>query len=500
MNRLWTVAGVLFCLVCAACDAGTGGDAGDAAGSADAPGGGGGPGARDGRGGGAGGDSAAVPTVPTLSSASVRVTGAAGQDLTIDVIGADEGGDAAFLHIRVTDAGGRPVPAWALTPDGLQGTAEHRAAFDAPLAGKTSFSGRVSLARMAASHPEIASVTVAVEDARGDLSEEVTAPVSEQPQVELGAACDPAHIETRCAPGYGCRGVPPACAEGRAPELVRVAYVRTDAGARILMTGTEPEDDLAVVRLDFLDARGNPVAVDLDNDESPESESFDVEAEGLAYGGTFFLALDSTESFAAQVPRIAATARDMAGHVGATKTVNLAPPTTRGAAATCDPRGFDVCAAGLACTPGDPAVRNTCQRLTSLQPRVCREAPVLDPAAGVDTVAGRTGGASLWDAPPVCSAGDPVRRPEGLALLRLRSAAASVTLSTAESGTNFDTVLYVLPGCAPDSAGALGCVDDTEDGAAAVLTLEMVPAGDYLVVVDSWGPEGGDFVLTVTVE
>jgi hypothetical protein len=110
-------------------------------------------------------------------------------------------------------------------------------------------------------------------------------------------------------------------------------------------------------------------------------------------------------------------------------------------------------------------------------------------------------GGSLWDAPLGCATNDPTGRPEGVVVLRMTERADRVRLSTVGSGTNFDTVLYVVPGCPNDTADVMGCSDDVMGGGgASELVLENVPAGDYLVVIDSFDGNGGNFELRATVE
>jgi hypothetical protein len=106
---------------------------------------------------------------------------------------------------------------------------------------------------------------------------------------------------------------------------------------------------------------------------------------------------------------------------------------------------------------------------------------------------------SLWDPPAGCAFATEVNRPEAVIALTLGKAATTLTLSTAQPETNFDTVLYVLPSCATSLGTALMlrrrlerlCLDaDTE----------KCRAGTYYVVVDSAGAEGGQFGLSVTAQ
>jgi hypothetical protein len=131
----------------------------------------------------------------------------------------------------------------------------------------------------------------------------------------------------------------------------------------------------------------------------------------------------------------------------------------------------------------------------------CMGAPVLVPTAGGSVVMGSAEGGSLWDAPSGCASADPTGRPEGVVVLRLTDRADRVRLSTVGSGTSFDTVLYAMPGCPNDNADALGCSDDVPMGAgASELVLENLPAGDYVVVIDSFDPMGGNFELHAIIE
>ncbi|MCC6624028.1 MAG: hypothetical protein IT385_22415 [Deltaproteobacteria bacterium] len=438
---------------------------------------------------------------PTLSSLIAHVAGTRGFDLDLAIVGADGDGDAALARVRLLDGGGAPVLAFrsglADTPD----SNETLVPFASPVTGQTSFITRVRLRGLYGEHPTIARVEVALRDAAGNLSADVAADVIAQAVRQIGDGCDPEAVEDRCPPGAGCRGTPAQCQEGLPPEATRVAYLKGEGGTRILVQGTEPEDDLQAVRVEFLDDQGQPRLVDLDNDTVAESTEFDVDGTGKAIDGAFLVRVDPAPGFEDVVPQIAVTPRDAAGHVGARKTTRLANVPVRAVGQGCDIHGFDVCSATSVCAPGLPGATNTCKAKSQLAPAECAAAPVLDPSAAPAAITGLVDGPSLWDAPPSCSSGDPKGRPEAVVVLRLVNAAKKVTLTTALPGTNFDTVLYVLPGCGASGAEPLGCADDAPEGsAAASLVLDLVPAGDYLIVVDSWGPDGGSFALEVAVE
>jgi len=82
-------------------------------------------------------------------------------------------------------------------------------------------------------------------------------------------------------------------------------------------------------------------------------------------------------------------------------------------------------------------------------------------------------------------------------MLKVDHDVSSLTVSTATPETDFDTVLYVLPACASSSSQALGCNDDTQ-GYSSTVTLTNVPAGTYVVVVDSASSRTGHFGLSVS--
>jgi hypothetical protein len=151
----------------------------------------------------------------------------------------------------------------------------------------------------------------------------------------------------------------------------------------------------------------------------------------------------------------------------------------------------------MVCSPGDPAVVNTCQAASAMRAQICAAADHVDVDAGTSTsVSGETGGASLWDAPSGCSAHDPTGRPEGVVMVTVSEHLASLSLSTDVAATSFDTVLYVMDACSsPDPA--LACGDDGDDTVAGSVTLADVAPGTYAVVIDSFGPDGGRFGLAI---
>lgn len=495
MTRHTTIALALsVALLATAC--GGGGDEGAGGTGAGGDGGGGGSG---GSGGGIGG-LPADPEPPVAASVEARVVGRTGRDLRVTVEGSDPNGDVVMLRLRPLDASGGELAVVDLDDDGAADSSTLPAPLGAPVLGQATFTAGATVHRLYLAAPTLASVGVRLVDRHGLESEEQVVAIATQPILASGESCDPSGQANRCEDGKGCHGEPPVCADGVAPEIGRFAYLRTSTSPRILIEGTEPEDDLTQLRLDFLDSRGQPVSVDLDGDDNPDASFFEFDVVGYAIDGTFFVEIAPIEGFDTLVPQLSAVATDAAGNAGGSQQAKAAIPGKRSRSQSCDPRGFDICGSGLVCMPGIVGLANKCETLSRTRDAKLDVAPVLDPALGRTVFVGRAEGSSVLDAPVDCSAGDPTGRPEGIAKLHLAAAATRLTLSTESPWTDFDSTVYLLPADATSSAGALGCGDDSPSGSASLVELENVPAGDYLVVVDSWNSVGGNFELSVTVE
>lgn len=448
-----------------------------------------------------GGDAAevVVGVAPSLVTVTAQGVGAKGTDIRIRILGTDPDGDVLSARVRLLDAAGNGVPVFAVGDAGDSDGSETVVALSSVTGTPPGFEAIATLAGLLGTAPTIAKVEVRALDAHGHASEALTADVVPQPERHLGEPCDAAKELDRCEYGLGCAGTPAACQEGQAPTITKLAYLTDPVGAHILIAGTEPEDDMGSVTLDFLDAAGQPVLVDLDNDTVPDASSFEIDGRGSAAGGLFFLRLDTAPAFQDLVAKVAATPRDEHAHVGATITASQSAVPVKGVGQPCSPEGFDRCAAGAVCVPKATGTGASCQAAAGLRGQECQAALVLDPS-GVTSVTGVALGASLWDAPIGCQATDPIGRPEGVVRLHLAAPVASLTLSTVGPGTTFDTALYVLAGCGEQTTVApLGCADDGPDTAASVLTLTALAAGDYLVVVDSFSADGGAFELSVSV-
>jgi hypothetical protein len=425
-------------------------------------------------------------------SVTMQNSGRHGDDVLLTVQGSDPAGKTTEAHVQMLDASNTPVLAFDTDWDGVADSAEQRVHFDQSTLGQKTFTQTITLAHAFKNAPSIASAVVSLSDASGALSPSVTAMLAAQPVRNAGDGCDPAAISDRCVEGLSCSGKTPTCVAGVAPSLTRVAYYGGNSPAELFL-GADPDEDLATLEVDFLDSSGKPVIVDLSGDNTPAS-SVMLDARGVA-GQTFFFENDPVPAFATAVPKISVKATDSLGRVGAPVVASLTTEPTVANGLSCDPYGFNVCATGSACSPGTPGGTNKCASLLPLQTTACGTAPQAT-TDGVLAAWGVVGGVSLWDPPAGCAAVTAVGRPESVVMLVLAHAVSTLTISTATPETDFDTILYVLPGCASATTQALGCSDDAQ-GFASTVTLTDVAAGSYAIVVDSAKPVGGHFGLSV---
>jgi hypothetical protein len=440
-------------------------------------------------------------TTMHLDSATVQVTGRQGLDVRLTLTGGDTAKGIASVMVRVLDGAGNPVAGFDSHQSGTLDSEVGPATLAASVLGKTTIATTATLEGMAQRAPQVAIVAVSLRDLHGLTSNEIVATVVAQPVRQQGAACDPNALLNRCVSPLGCNGTSPTCGAAHSPAITKLAFLRGAAGPTLLMSGTEPQDNLSNIHVDFEDAAGNSILVPLDGDNSGPVASFDLDATGFSTNGTFLVSLQQATGFDTACPQIAVTPEDAIGNTGTTLSAKPSDVPVRAAGAVCDPQGFDACVSGNVCTPGVAPAASTCRGLVSLQTAVCTGAVQLAPVLGATaTTFGHTALPSLWDAPNGCSGFNPIGRPEGIAKLVLATTAATLTLSLDNPGTDFDTTMYLMPGCPQTSASSLACDDDGPIGVSSVIVLNNVPAGTYTVVVDSFKPHGGNYQLTADVE
>ncbi len=437
---------------------------------------------------------------PVLSAIEASQAGRDGLNVHLTLTGSDVNKDFASLIVRFLDSNDTELLIVDSDLDGSEDSGYLVVGPNTSVQGDEEFTAEFTLEGLFVRAPEIAKVEAYALDSLALVSNIVQAPVGQQAVLVADEACDERYIMNRCEEGLGCAGTPATCVAGSPPSLSNFAYYSTTQGLKILVSGEDQDDDLTHVVLEFLDSSGGPIELDLDNDGTPDSNSFEINARGASNAGEFFVQLQPADNFAQLVQGLAATPMDSQRRTGNRMTTRLANPPSRRRAETCDPLGFDACRSGDICYPGIPGVANSCSPIEGQRMRTCADAPVLNPAQGKNHAASVTGGASLWDAPRGCAALDPTGRPEGAVMVDLPDGAQRLTITTDLPGTGFDTVLYVIDGCALNSDTILGCHDNVATGVGSELVLTNLPVGRYLVVVDSWNIFGGAFELSIDVE
>lgn len=451
------------------------------------------------------GDGGAGAMAPILASAQARQVGRFGDDLRIDVTGTDRDGDAIAVRLSFLAADDEPLA--LLDTDG-DGELDPRAAevpLHEALPNTEDASSFALLSGAWGRVPSLRRVRVALLDAAGATSAALDVEVQVQEVLDLNALCDATFVANRCKLGLGCKGpAPQACLEGEQPEITQAGYFVDELGSRILVEGTDPDQDVVGYSIDFLDAADEPVALDLDGDDLPESTSFRSEVEVGTQEGKFFFRFDPSEYFVEQVAKVRVRVHDIADLESAPLVLSRAAAPSRGNGASCDPRTFNRCAGNSVCTTLNGGRSYVCSALSASRQRACNGAPALAPGNGVTSVRGHIAEPSLWDTPGGCSSNDPTLRPDALVKLELDKPASKVVLSTDNAYTSFDSALYLLSAC--DAVPVVAwCSDDQLSGARAhlaVLELHDLAAGTYYVVVDSYpASEGGTtFQLDVTIE
>lgn len=432
----------------------------------------------------------------TLRAVSFKNVGRHGDALRVAVKGNDTRKETSGALVRFLDEADQPVIALDTDWDGIADSAERRFRFEESTIGQESFMGEMIVSGVFPVGSKIAKVEVALEDEVGGRSGRKRQTISLQAVRGESEACDVKKVADRCQEGMSCTGEPAACTAGVAPTLARVGYFG-GASPRMIFQGTEPDEDVKSIAIEFLDASGTPTSVNLGSEDAPEmSSGLSLDAKPGQQGGAFVLTAVPSVGFTTLAPRIAATVSDDYGRTSARVVAAATSRTARGFGQACDPHGFDACAATTVCAPGLASAQNKCTSAEVVRSTKCKDGPTLNPGKGVTRAFGRAEGVSLWDPPTGCVSPEAIDRPEATVALVLDSPASSLVITTALPETESDTVLYVLPGCPGSSGAALACNDDTI-GYSSTLTLQNVPAGTYTIVVDSVHPRGGRFGVSV---
>jgi hypothetical protein len=441
---------------------------------------------------GSGIDAGPPPPAPTVALANV---GRHGETLLIQLQGSDPAAQTTEAHVQLLDASGSPVNAFDTNWDGKPDSNSTRLHFDQSTLGQKTFTATITLSGFYALNPSIASASVSLSNVFDAESPAVTANLGQQALAPMNGACDPKEMTNRCDDGFACTGTPATCQPAPAPSFSHVAYYG-GASPTEVFEGADPAGALSRIGVSFLDTSGNPVDVDLGDGTLVTSVL--LPANGVT-DPTFSYVNSPAQSFAAAVAKISATPMDSLGRMGPTVMATLTTQPLAATARACDATGFIACYQGSACAPGIVGANNICSGVPTLQAAKCAAAPAVVAPTGILAAWGVAQGVSLWDPPPGCILPTEVNHSEALVTLKLAQSVNMLTVSTAVPETNFDTVVYILPACATSSTQAIGCNDD-DQGYTSTVTAMNVPAGTYTIVVDSAGPNSGQFGLTVATQ
>ena len=438
----------------------------------------------------------------TLVSATAHVDGRNGQNVRISVTGKQVAAGLASVGVTASDASGNPLY-WFST--------RHDSQFDSatgylvpqvvPTGADFSFDIVVPFANATLNWTQ---AKIALFDRADSVSNELLVPIQAQPVRQKDETCDAAAKANRCDSGLDCNPTSNTCVKHAGPTLTQVAYLTTTTGTVILGYGSDNADDVRNMNIDFYDASGAPVGVDLTNDTTnPVKATSFLETGGLfPHDGVYSFAITPSETFSAIVKKVGLTPTDSLGLSASTLTTSLASQASRGSGQACNIYGFDYCSGSAACSPGLSGATNTCQPIGSAQGKACGAAPTIDLSNAQSLlVTGYNQGASLWEPPTGCVAMGGQGQPETVIKLWVPTRTATIILSTDRRETQTDTVVYVLSACGSASPKSFGCNDDGPAGnSTSSLTLTDVAPGTYYVVVDSASGGGGPFGLVATLQ
>ena len=440
-----------------------------------------------------------------INALSARFTDRFGESLRIEIKGQDASAQVVGAELSFENAQGGEVDYFDSDWDGYADTGTGLLGFSHSVQGLQQFTALIELPKILRDHPDLKAIQLRLLNADQHLSDPLRTDILQQEVRGEGESCDLDLVVDRCEIGLGCRSESGVCEPGQAPQITDFAYLDAAANTRILIAGTDPDADIKLVELKFLDADGHSVAIDLNNDGIAEETVFDIEVDGDSSDASFLLRMEPTAEFSEIVRSLEARPLDWSAQWGDVVHADFVAPVYRSGSATCDPRGFDQCVNGTVCYPGDPDIEeNKCTIIQSLRQNVCDLADTFDldsDQSGNIKIRGANQGLSLWEPPGDCSfQASSLGRPESVFNLHLPQELSLLNLSTVSDNTNFNTVLYLMPGCFSGVEQTLACNDDAPDSFASTIELQDLAAGDYVVVVDSRGQLGGAFELSINFQ
>jgi hypothetical protein len=429
----------------------------------------------------------------SLTSVDAHVVGRDGDAIRFTVKGTRPASGVYSIAVTFDDAQGVPVAMFDGNFDGKVDRSDGRIVFDAPVSEDT-FTATATLTGLT-DIAKLVKAKVQLVDGRDALTDPVEATIGTQKVLALGDTCDPKLVTDRCDMGQSCPAMTMKCIAGVPPALVEVKYFHAaypGAGPTLLVRGTDADDDMGTFHVEFLDNNNKPVTVDPDN----PTDTYDSPPKQLSSGGSYFALVPPGLTLETSVPKVRVTPLDSLGHSGSQLSANINKMVRAGDGATCDPRGFSGCLETSVCASGLSPISGKCTKGTTARAAACAAAPKLNPDAGINSLAGRLSGGSLWEPPAGCTGPENTGRPEAAIALHLGSMASTLTISTMRPETHTDTVLSLVSGCA-DVADAKWCHDDDAGGFASTLTLSDVPPGEYTIIVEAGHVGDGEFGVSV---
>ncbi|HEY6881216.1 MAG TPA: hypothetical protein VI299_24490 [Polyangiales bacterium] len=295
---------------------------------------------------------------------------------------------------------------------------------------------------------------------------------------------------------------PPAMAGDDAPTLTKLGFYNDELGPRILIAGSDKNGDIATFTIEFFDMSGNPAVVNIDNDYKTQDTTYTGPIPHNPQYADFFAKFSPSIELLDVVKKIKVTVKDNGSRTSAPMEATLGAAPNAGS--TCDPNGFNRCAGSSLCAPANNG-GYSCQGLSTARQVACSSTSILT-LNGAGSVSGTLNSVSFWDMPMGCVGGGGAITgfADRIVKLHLDNPATKVTLSTgmlgAQGGPTFDAVIYKLDSCTTNPAA---CMDSNCACGEYSLVLNNLPAGDHLIVVDSYPlaeATGTTFTLTATVE
>jgi hypothetical protein len=442
-----------------------------------------------------GGSTQTVNDDLTLTKVSARVVGRLGTDVQIDITATGDPTTIASLQLTLKDKDGNPVEFFDANWDSEKDSATGRLLpttypTEKPIqvTGVLKNAGRLS---------NLSQLEVSLVDNNDAITKSVAADVTPLPKKDLDESCDPTGVKNRCAQGLACDSTSKVCVAGSSPVITKAQYVRNMEGPILRVEGTDPDDDVLLMRLEFFSAQSAPVSIDVDGDGELDANDFETSYGITDTTGKFSFYNQSGLLFDDLVPKFVITATDSVGNESTKVPVTITDPPIRSLEQTCDLSAFDnSCTSGLLCVSRTIATVGRCTKPDTAKSERCNVAQTLTLKNGHAKISGTISGQDVWD---TCAATGTKSRPDNVYKLHLAEQASTLTLSTAQPETMIDTIVMLLPSCTAPAEEALGCNDDAT-GFSSTVSLKDVPAGDYFVIVESRPSAGGAFGLTIDVE